>query len=79
MYFSKLLNQEAKTLRICGCICYRKELIRASNWENGMWLKNPLFLFSSFVSVMESHISILILFMAVYAAHMEQVGYWVGG
>jgi len=41
--------------------------------------KNPLLLFSSFVSVMKSHISILILFMAVYASHMEQVGYWVGG
>jgi hypothetical protein len=46
---------------------------------NGMWFKNPLLLFSSFVSVMKSHISILIMFMAVYAARMEQVGYWVGG
>jgi len=47
--------------------------------KNGMWFKNPLLLFSSFVSVMKSHISILILFMVVYAARMEQVGYWVGG
>jgi hypothetical protein len=48
---------------------------------NGMWFKNPLLLFSSFVSVMKSHISILILvYGCVCSSHGAGwiLGRWVG-